>query len=94
MRGVEAGGGDAGDFIASAVEGSVTVSGRRMAVDESDGGRVAVRKLDGEAQAETRAGHAELVLAHFVEDARAVAEDHGNAGAGIPDDVAESRAGR
>ena len=37
-----------------------------------------------------RAGHAELVLAHLVEDARAVAEDDGNAGDGIPDDVAET----
>ena len=61
-----------------------------MAVDEGDGGRLAVRKLDGEAQAEARARHAKLVLAHLVEDARAVAEDDGNAGGGVPDDVAEA----
>ncbi len=39
---------------------------------------------------EARAGHAQLVLAHFVEDAIAVAENDGNAGGGIPDDVAET----
>ncbi len=61
-----------------------------MAVDEGDGGRVAVRKFDGEAQAEVRAGHAQLVLAHLVEDARAVAEDDGNAGGRVPDHVAEA----
>ena len=63
---------------------------RGMAVDEGDSGRLAVGKLDGEMQAEVRAGHAQLVLAHLVEEARAVAEDDGNAGDGIPDDVAEA----
>ena len=61
-----------------------------MAVDEGNGGRLAVGKLVGEAETEMRASHAELVLAHLVEDARAVAEDDGNAGDGIPDDVAEA----
>ena len=61
-----------------------------MAVDERDGGRVAVRKLGSEAQTEMGAGDAEHVLAHFVEEARAVAKDHGNAGGWIPDHVAEA----
>ena len=88
-RAVEAGCGDAGDFSAAAL-GLSDGERRGMAVDEGDGGRVAVRKLDGEAQAEARAGHAQLVLAHLVEDARAVAEDDGNAGGRVPDDVAEA----
>ena len=65
-----------------------------MAVDECDGGRVAVGKFDGEAQAEVRAGHAQLVLAHLVEDARAVAKDDGNAGGRDTRRRCRSRAGR
>ena len=61
-----------------------------MAVDEGDGGRVAVGKFDGEAETEVRASHAQLVLAHLVEDARAVAKNDGNAGGRIPDHVAET----
>jgi hypothetical protein len=61
-----------------------------MAVDEGDGGSAAVGELDGEAEAEMGAGEAELVLADFVEEAGAVAEDDGDAGDGIPDDVAEA----
>ena len=53
-------------------------------------GHVAVGKLDGEAKAEVGAGEAKLVFADFVEEAGAVAEDDGNAGDGIPDDVAEA----
>ena len=70
--------------------GSVTVERRGMAVDEGDGGRLAVGKLDGEAQAEVRAGEAQLVLAHLVEEARAVAQDDGDAGDRVPDDVAKA----
>ena len=88
-RAVKAGCGDAGDFSAAAF-GLSDGERRGMAIDKGDGGRVAVRKLDGEAQAEARAGHAQLVLAHLVEDARAIAEDDGNAGGRIPDDVAEA----
>ena len=65
-----------------------------MAVDEGDGGRVAVGKLDGEAQAEMRAGHAQLVLAHLVEETRAVAKDDGNAGDRDTRRRCRSRAGR
>ena len=41
-------------------------------------------------QAEVRAGQAQLVLAHFVEEARAIAEDHGHARHRIPDHVAKA----
>ncbi len=90
QRGVrEVGRGDAKDFGPG---GWVFRDGerRRAAVDESDGGRVAVGKLGCEAKAEARTRYAQLVLAHFVEDASAVAENDGNAGRGIPDDVAEA----
>ena len=53
-------------------------------------GALAVGELDGEAQAEVRAGEAQLVLAHLVEEARAVAENDGDAGDRIPDHVAEA----
>src|ERR1039458_9647266 len=62
-----------------------------MAIDECDCGRLAVGKLISEAEAEMRACHAEFVLAHFVEDASAVAENDGDAGDGVPDDVAKPR---
>ena len=87
-RAVEGGRGDAGDFGPRCRLGDGERRG--MAVDEGDGGRLAVGKLDGEVQAEVRAGHAQLVLAHLVEEARAVAEDDGNAGDGVPDDIAEA----
>src|SRR5580658_8057354 len=61
-----------------------------MAVDEGDGWGDAVGELDRKAQAEESSGEAELVLADFVEEARAVAEDDGDAGDGVPDDVAEA----
>ena len=51
---------------------------------------MAVRKLHGQMQNEMRSRHAQLVLAHLVEDARAVAEKHGRRGGGIPHDVAEA----
>ena len=53
-------------------------------------GALAVGEFDGEAEAEVGAGEAKLVLADLVEEAGAVAEDDGNAGDGIPDDVAEA----
>ena len=85
--------GDARDFIAGGR--SVSDSERRgVAVDECDGGRLAVRKFGGETQAEARAGHAEFVLTHFVEDAGAVAENDGNAGGRDTRRRCRSRAGR
>ncbi len=61
-----------------------------MAVYESDCGRMAVRELGGDAQAEMRSSHTQLVLAHLVEDTRAVAKDGGDAGGRVPDHVAET----
>ncbi len=61
-----------------------------MAVDESDGGRLAVGKFDGEAKAEARTGQAQLVLADLVEEPRAVAQDDGHAGDRVPDHVAKA----
>ena len=61
-----------------------------MAVDERHGGRLAVGKLDGEPQAEVRAGEAQLVLADLVEEPRAVAQNHRNAGDRVPDHVAKA----
>ena len=61
-----------------------------MAVDDGDGGRLAVGKLDGEAQGEARAGKAQLMQAHLVEDASAIAEQSGDGRYGIPDDIAEA----
>jgi hypothetical protein len=82
------GGGDAGGGFR--VVGRVGDGERGgMAVDEGDGGG-GRGELDGEAEAEVGAGEAELVLADFVEEAGAVAEDDGDAGDGVPDDVAEA----
>ncbi len=61
-----------------------------MPVDEGDGGRLAVREFDGEAEGKARADEAELVAADLVEEAGTVAEDDGDGGDGIPDDVAEA----
>ena len=54
-------------------------------VGDVAGGNSTVRR-----KSEACAGHAQLVLTHFVKDARAVAENDGNAGDGVPDDVAEA----
>jgi hypothetical protein len=62
----------------------------RIAVDEGHRGRVAVRKLYGEAQPEMRAGQSEFVLADLVEEACAVAQDYGDAGDRVPDHVAKA----
>ena len=61
-----------------------------MPVDEGDGGGLAVGKLVGEAQAEARAGHAELLPAHFVEELRSIAQENRLAGDRVPDHVAEA----
>src|ERR1700733_9009683 len=61
-----------------------------MAVDESNCRRVAMRKFSGEAQAEMSACHTKFVLAHLIEDARAVTEDNGNGGRRVPNYVAEA----
>ena len=65
-----------------------------MSVDEGDGGRLAVGKLDGEAKAEVGSREAQLVFADLVEEARAVAKDHGHCGDGIPDHVAKAAQAR
>jgi hypothetical protein len=62
----------------------------RKAVDERDGGRGAVGKLDGEAQAETRGHQGKLVASNFVEETRAIAENDRDAGHRIPGHVAEA----
>jgi len=61
-----------------------------MAVDERDCGGLAMRKLDGKAQVEMRACEPELVLAHLVEETRAVAQHDRGAGDRIPDHVSEA----
>ena len=61
-----------------------------MAVDDGDCGRLAVGEFSGEAEAEAGAVEMEFLAADFVEEARAVAEDDGKAGDGIPDDIAET----
>ena len=53
-------------------------------------GALAVGEFDGEAEAEARASEAELVRADLVEEASAVAEQDGDAGDGVPDDVAKA----
>ena len=60
-----------------------------MAVDEGDVGGLAVGELDGEAQTEAGAGHAQLVFADFVEEAGAVAQDDGDARYRVPDHIAK-----
>jgi hypothetical protein len=62
----------------------------RMAVDEGDGGSLAVGEFDGEAEAEARAAEVEFVLAHLVEETRAVAEHDGGAHDGVPNHVAKA----
>ena len=91
-RAAGVGGGHAGDLLVLIEEaaGSVTASGDGVAVDEGDGGRLAVGELDGEAQAEARAGQPQLVLADLVEEARAVAQKDGNAGDRVPDHIAKA----
>ena len=49
-----------------------------------------VRKLHREMQQEMRAGDAQLMLPHLVEDTRSVAKNHGQRGDGIPHDIAET----
>ena len=90
--GAGVGGGDAGDLL-GLVEGAGGLGdGERdgVAVDEGDGGGLAVGEFDGEAEAEARAAEAELVRADLVEETRAVAEQDGDAGDGVPDHVAKA----
>jgi hypothetical protein len=69
---------------------SVTVSGTEWPLMRATVGGLAVGKLDGEAQAEARAGQPQLVLADLVEEARAVAQNDGRAGDRVPDHVAKA----
>ena len=48
---------------------------RQATIDESYGGGTAMRELDGQAQAEVRPGHAQLVFPNLVEQACAVAPE-------------------
>ena len=50
-----------------------------MSIDQSDSGSLAVAKLDGQTQPESGSGQPQLMLAHFVEETRSVAQDHRNA---------------
>src|SRR5208282_1488067 len=47
-------------------------------------------KLDREVQAEVSAGEAEFVTADLVKETGSIAEDDGNTGNGIPDDIPKS----
>src|SRR5271157_3768201 len=77
----EAGGGYAGNLLGLVQSAGFRDGQRdRMAVDEGDGGRLAVRRLDGEAQAEAGPGQSEFMLADFVEQASSVAQNDGDAG--------------
>jgi len=86
------GGGDGSDLL-GLIEGAGGFGdGERegAAVDEGDGGGLAVGEFDGEAEAEARTAETELVRADFVEETRAIAEQDGGADDGVPDDVAKA----
>ena len=90
------GGGDGGDFLSLIERAGGLGDGERegAAVDEGHGGGLAVGELDGEAEAEARTAEAELVLAHLVEETRAVAEQDGDARRRGTRPRCQSRAGR
>ena len=86
---VESGRGDSGDLLP---ELSRVGDGERsgMAVDERDVGAWPWGNSTVRCRRKWRSGQAQLVFADLVEEARAIAEDDGDAGDGIPDHVAEA----
>jgi hypothetical protein len=83
------GGGDAGDFLVEVLgDGDGERGG--MAVDEGYGGRRPWGNSTVRRRRKCAPARRSLWVADFVEEAGAVAEDDGDAGDGIPDDVAEA----
>ena len=63
---------------------------RRVAVNQRYSGRLTVGKLDRQPKAEVRAGHAQLVFSHLIEQPRPIAQNYRHAGDRVPDHVAKA----